>query len=574
MTNCNTQALPAGAVITGKVYTYTIEKVLGQGAFGITYLATTNMKGPLGEVSVHVAVKEFFAKDLDSRGEGGTVTARTDEGIAYRYARAFQRESENLSKMKHPGIVKVLEAFDANGTYYYSMEFLSGGSLDDKVKGVGMPEAEALPMIKRIGEAVAFMHERKMMHLDLKPKNVMLKGDNSPVVIDFGLSKQYDSEGEPESSSSIGLGTPGYAPLEQANQSSGRVFQPTLDIYALAATLYKMLTGKTPPTASAILEEGFPEADLKAKGVSEQTILAILKAMRPIRKDRPQSVGEFLSLLDPVEIKVDDEEEDTKVKEYSRSELPPVMYGPPPVEEQEVRGRPKKWLWALLAGIVICAVALAVIFGGGWHHVGEMQGVENGHEWVDLGLSVKWATCNVGAGSPSDYGNYYAWGETSTKSDYSWSNLKYCTDSSGDYFKKYISSGKSQYWRGSESPDDKTRLELSDDAARQNWGGKWRTPSKAEWEELNTKCTWTWTTQGGKNGYKVTGKNRNGIFLPAGGYRAGGSLYGDGSIGYYWSYSLNAPFPRGAWTGQFYSGGHHVGNCYRDFGLPVRPVHK
>ena len=96
---------------------------------------------------VTAAVKEFFAKDLDFRLPDGSVSARTEAGVAYRYARAFRRESENLYKMKHPGIVHVLEAFEANGTFYYAMEYLSGGSLDNKVKGVGMPEAEALPMI-------------------------------------------------------------------------------------------------------------------------------------------------------------------------------------------------------------------------------------------------------------------------------------------------------------------------------------------------------------------------------------------------------------------------------------------
>lgn len=201
------------------------------------------MQGPLGEVTIQVALKEFFAKDLDSRSADGMVTARTENGVAHKYARAFLRESENLSKMKHSGIVKVLESFEDKGTCYYSMEYLSGGSLDDMVKGSGIPEHEALPLTKRISEALNYMHERKVMHLDLKPKNIMLKADGTPVIIDFGLSKQYDDKGEPESSTTIGLGTPGYAPLEQANQTSGRTFQPTLDIYALGATLYKMLTG-------------------------------------------------------------------------------------------------------------------------------------------------------------------------------------------------------------------------------------------------------------------------------------------------------------------------------------------
>ena len=308
MADSKNKALPAGTVLRGTVYTYTIEKVLGQGSFGITYLASTLIEGPLGELSMPVAVKEFFAKDLDSRGEDGAVTSRTSDGVAFRYSKAFQRESLNLSKMKHPGIVKVLEAFQANGTYYYSMEYLSGGSLDDKVKGEGIPEEEALPMLKKIGEALAFMHGRKMMHLDLKPKNIMLKADGTPVIIDFGISKQFDDNGEPESSTSIGLGSPGYAPIEQATQTMSGEFQPTLDIYALGATLYKMLTGKTPPAATLVLNKKATLApDLQAKNVSSGTIDAIRKAMAPLMDDRPKSVQEFIHLF-PTSFYVDDTE--------------------------------------------------------------------------------------------------------------------------------------------------------------------------------------------------------------------------------------------------------------------------
>ena len=148
---------------------------------------------------------------------------------------------------------------------------------------------------------------------------------------------------------------------------------------------------------------------------------------------------------------------------------------------------------------------------------------------VDLGLSVKWADRNIGASTPEGNGDYYAWGETSTKSDYSWNTYKYCTDTSGDHFNKYVYSLKSEYWSGSGSPDNKTRLELSDDAARAKLGGKWRTPTMAEWEELKEKCTWSWTG----SGYRVTGPNGRSIFLPAAGVRDGSSSSNVGSDGYY-----------------------------------------
>lgn len=355
MPNAN-QTLPTGAVLRGTVYTYTIEKVLGLGTFGITYLASTSMKGPLGEVTVQVAVKEFFAKDLDSRGEGGTVTARTEDGVAYRYAKAFQRESQNLSKMKHPGIVKVLEAFQANGTYYYAMEYLSGGSLDDKVKGVGMPEEEALPLIGKIGEALSYMHSRKMMHLDLKPKNIMLKADGTPVIIDFGLSKQYDDQGEPESSTSIGLGTPGYAPIEQANQEAGGAFQPSIDIYALGATLYKMLIGSTPPTASAVLnQKDRLDMALKEKGVSSGVAAAIVAMMSPAVDDRPADVKTVLSMLSGNSLASSGNNANDETEKKSKPKSPHVLQP----------NKPKPWLKALLGCIVLVALIVALLGRGG-----------------------------------------------------------------------------------------------------------------------------------------------------------------------------------------------------------------
>ena len=191
---------------------------------------------------------------------------------------------------------------------------------------------------------------------------------------------------------------------------------------------------------------------------------------------------------------------------------------------------------------------------------------ENGHEYVDLGLSVKWATCNVGASKPEEYGDHFAWGETTTKSIYTWNTYKYCNGSSTTLTKYNTSSSYG-------SVNNKTTLELVDDAARANWGGSWRMPTKAEQDELREQCTWTWTTQNGVNGCKVTSKsNGNSIFLPAAGYRGGISLISSRSDGYYWSSSLNANYPYGAYGLGFNSGsvGWYSGDRY--YGLSVRPV--
>ena len=201
--------------------------------------------------------------------------------------------------------------------------------------------------------------------------------------------------------------------------------------------------------------------------------------------------------------------------------------------------------------------------------------MENGHEYVDLGLSVKWATCNVGASKPEEYGDYFAWGERQPKSIYNWSTYKYCNGSSSSLTKynTYSSFG---------TVDNKTQLQLSDDAARANWGGSWRMPTRAEQDELRNNCTWTWTTQNGVNGYKVTSKsNGNSIFLPAAGYRSDSSLNYAGNVSDYWSSSLSTYDPDLAYLNpdwayvlHFNWAGVEWDGSYRCSGRSVRPVCK
>lgn len=293
---------------------YKIVKKLGSGSFGITYLATTKaaLSGGLGkmEVTVNVAIKEFFMEEFNSRSMDGSSVDGTNASLFKNYRKKFYREAENLSKLRHPNIVKVLEVFDENNTTYYSMQFVNGESLDDYIKSKGrIPEEEALTELKDIGEALQYMHDNKMLHLDLKPKNIMRSGDGHLLLIDFGLSKQYDQNGEPESSTTLGLGTPGYAPIEQANYKQDGTFPATLDIYALGATVYKMLTGSTPPHASDILSEGFPKDLFTKLGISSKTISMVEKAMSPVKKHRFQTVSE---LLKDVEYKTKQREETSK----------------------------------------------------------------------------------------------------------------------------------------------------------------------------------------------------------------------------------------------------------------------
>lgn len=362
------QSLPAGTRLQGHSYAYEIEDVIGQGSFGITYRARLCLSGELGEISsnVTVAVKEFFMKDINGR-EGTSVTSGSNTGVYSDYKAKFKREALNLSRMKHPGIVKVLEAFEANNTFYYTMEYIAGGSLDSHIhEWGGLPEREALDCVERMGRALAFMHGNRMLHLDLKPLNVMRRADGQPVLIDFGLSKQYDSGGQPESSTTIGGGTPGYAPLEQANYHEGRDFPVTLDIYALGATLYKMLTGQTPPVAADVLNDGFPEESLRRKQVSPKTIEALRKAMSPMKKERWQTVGEFLEALGYGPVVVEERTEVKKAVEETTVKVEKTVEADNPKKVMsrfvKIENPLDTWTWnnyTLLVRVLLCAAILA-----------------------------------------------------------------------------------------------------------------------------------------------------------------------------------------------------------------------
>lgn len=291
----STQLQP-GTVIHGTHNDYRIERVLGQGSFGITYVANVRLKGRLGaiESTATVAIKEFFLRDVSSRN-GLRVFSVSDSTLCSDYRRDFLREAQNLSRLDNDHIVKVLETIEENDTVYYVMEYLSGGNLDQHILSHGKLSCrEALDIAIQIGEALKCMHAQHMLHLDLKPLNVMRGEDGHIVLIDFGLSKCFGADGQPESSTRIGQGTTGYAPIEQHSFKKADGFMPTLDIYALGATLFKMLTGCVPPEASVVLNEGLPVDELSSAGVPPAIIALVERAMQPLRRMRHQTVGEFV----------------------------------------------------------------------------------------------------------------------------------------------------------------------------------------------------------------------------------------------------------------------------------------
>jgi serine/threonine protein kinase len=271
---------------------YKIEKVLGQGGFGITYLAAQEL------LNRKVCIKEFFFKEYCERDVATnhiTLGTQSSRELVERFKVKFLKEARTISQLDQPNIIKIFDIFNENNTAYYVMEYIEGESLADIVNNKGsLSESAAVGYINQIALALNFIHQHSINHLDVKPANIMVRhSDNKAILIDFGLSKQYDSHGGQTSTTPVGI-SHGYAPMEQYNIGGVSTFSPQTDIYSLGATLYKLVTGHTPPQASQILNDGLPDFPTHLSWGVKNTIL---QAMQIRKKDRPQSIDEFLLCL-------------------------------------------------------------------------------------------------------------------------------------------------------------------------------------------------------------------------------------------------------------------------------------
>ena len=679
---------------------FRIEKKMGQGGFGITYL------GVQVGLNRKVAIKEFFMKEYCNRDEDTsrvTVPSVGSQVQVERFREKFVKEAQTIASLENNHIIRIYDVFQENGTAYYVMEYHDHGSLSELVKHRGkLAEADAVSYIRQMAGALQYIHGRKIAHLDIKPGNVLLDSNGHAVLIDFGMSKHYDEEGEQTSTHPAGV-SHGYAPLEQYKKGGVATFSPASDIYSLGATLYKLVTGVTPPDATEVEPE---ELSASLSGVSVQTRKAILQAMQLKSKDRPQSVDEFLSLLDAseAEVVVDDERTDLDVALPAPKPLPqprrwfvPVLVcliavlgifglmqipgfggdddeslspdtlvhldtvavslpvanesmsnhrktksdgiaevsnpvvetastttslyvstspsgatvyidgkkiGKSPIEGNEIaRGKhtvkieqdgyetfTKKYTFddePIIINEVLAALATEPVSTSKKEDVPQIDsdavevpvttdvvtsnpamqqketptpkplemthmGMINGHEYVDLGLSVKWATQNIGASRSSDYGDYFAWGEVTPKKKY--------TDENCSTYNKPMSdiSGDSFY-----------------DAASYNWGGSWRLPTYKEMQELVDKCKWTWTNIAGHKGYMVKGPNGLNIFLPAGGFRIGRTRAAKGIGVFYQTSTSNDTDARMSWFLVYLKQQQEslsLGAMNRSYGACIRPV--
>ena len=268
---------------------YRIERVLGQGGFGITYLAVQM------SLQRKVAIKEFFMKDFCSRDESTHTMSVPSTGsgkLVEQYRKKFIKEARNLARLNHPNIISVIDVFEENGTVYYVMPYLAGGSLQDYVKDNGtLSETLAMKYIKQIAGALKYMHEEQhICHYDVKPANILLDDKGNAVLIDFGISKNYDASGQETTTTPVGM-SEGYAPIEQYQQNVEE-FSPVSDVYALGATLYFLLHGKRP--VSAIHRASGTELAISEQ-ISPEINKLITATMKISKKERAKDVDVFLN---------------------------------------------------------------------------------------------------------------------------------------------------------------------------------------------------------------------------------------------------------------------------------------
>ena len=262
---------------------YRIERVLGQGGFGITYM------GVQTSLERNVGIKEFFMKDFCSRDN--TMMTTGSFKLVEQYRKKFIKEARNLARLSHPNIIGVIDIFEENDTVYYVMPYLTGGSLDDYVKKHGtLSETEAMRYVRQIASALKYMHEEQhICHYDVKPTNILLDNKGNAMLIDFGISKNYDASGHETTTTPIGM-SEGYAPIEQYQQNVEE-FSSVSDVYALGATLYFLLHGKRP--VSAVHRASGTELMISEE--LSQEIKGIINAsMKVSKRERAKNVDVFL----------------------------------------------------------------------------------------------------------------------------------------------------------------------------------------------------------------------------------------------------------------------------------------
>lgn len=526
---------------------YKIEKVLGQGGFGITYL------GIQGSLNRKVAIKEFFMKEYCDRDEATSQITLGTEGsheLVERFRQKFIKEAQIIAGLNNVHIISIYDIFEENGTAYYVMEYVGCGSLKDKIENYGaIHDSEALLYIRQIADALKYLHDRKIMHLDIKPSNILLRDTNEVVLIDFGISKRYDGTGEQTSSTPIGI-SKGFAPLEQYKQGGVKTFSPATDIYSLGATLFYLLTGNQPPEASDVNEEGLPTL---SNSISKCVVNIITKTMLSRRKERPQSIEEFLLLLEIGDTSFSTYKEKSDETTIINSEQSILLQESDPTEKEDTtlkisqkkKTNNTKIHYLIRASLVLPLFLIVSFFidniikpdrhieneisanytlNAGSNSIDSDTNVKDKDKDNKLkqkgthlgfnsknGKSLYWANGNLTSDfnitdSPSEPGGLFAWGEVDQTVKLTTTEcVKY------DYEKSRI--WISEHYGGTNPPENICGTEF--DIVSIKLGKPWGLPSKEEIELLIKNCLFSPAKINGVPVIKVTSKiNGNYIYMP------------------------------------------------------------
>jgi len=380
--------LTKGHKLKNGIYRYRIEEKIGQGGYGITYLARwyQELSGAMGTADAYsiVVIKEFFWSKYCNRGaDGFTVSISSAEGkeMMAQLKEKMRKEGKIISKLSHPHIVGIFDIFEENNTVYLVMQYVEGESLKDKINRLGrIDEATALRYTEQLCSALTEIHSKRILHLDIKPGNVLIDEEDNVRLIDFGISKQYDETSQETSDTPLGRSV-GYSPVEQ--YGTLKSFSPPTDIYAAGATLYKMLTGETPIEATSRSQYDLEPVSRFNPNVSKQTEIAVAKAMSEKSRDRYQTVEAFMQALKAKNIAQDNQpkdddtridapqketvevrEEETKVEKVSakaKKQKQPER----PVRSLPRDPKPASPLWKRIAigvGVAIAVLAAIIYF--------------------------------------------------------------------------------------------------------------------------------------------------------------------------------------------------------------------
>jgi len=598
---------------------YEIVSILGEGGFGITYLAIQK------SLSRKVAIKEFFKKDCCQRDSETTmVTIGTDNNriVFEQYKNKFIKEAQTISNLQHNQIIRIFDVFEENGTAYYVMEYLPGGDLSERIPQDGMDEQKGINYIIQIAEAMDFIHQNNVLHLDIKPSNILFRNQDVPVLIDFGVSKHYDSESGDATTNTVQGISDGYSPPEQYYLDGVKNFSPATDIYALGATFFHLLTGKRPPSANYVQNEGLPELPAT---VSSQSVETIKKAMSPRKVERFQDIKTFLASLqkpvNPVKPVVkpivpekkenelpkadSDKQPDDKLSwlsekpriykdeaEKAKALLKAKNFAEQKAEQDYINGKKRTEQWisdntkkpkpspVVRYGIIsIIVIALACIVLNVMIPDDPTPGETISEELNEIELSNKKMSklehdndniISLSSWKYVDLGLSVLWAK---RNDVNFSKNQ---DVAGTYEHFYW--GQEMDYVNSYSIENcKTwNMDITNISGNRDYdlcmqhGDGWRLPTKAEMEELLNKCKWEWTSQDNEYGYLITGPNGNSIFLKADGQWANKTHSFEGEQGYYLTSESNNP--KACWILQFDANNRKIAPSMRYQGNSIRAV--